>query len=199
MAVLAVAINLSGNLVIAEAIKHTPGFEQVPIGQLVIFWCSRPRLAWMVVLIAIITNVGGREDFSYIPAAVSSIVSEIVLQAIAAFPMGTAISHAVNRHFYLVGHLSHVPHASDALLMYSGALLWMVSVGFAMFWAIYIFTPAVRRVRMGLKALGRGLRLLWAVLKRNNYNSFVPSPDPTPKEMGFNENLTTHLGQVFQV
>lgn len=35
------------NLINALLVRNTPGFENVPVGALVLLWSTRPRIAWV--------------------------------------------------------------------------------------------------------------------------------------------------------
>jgi hypothetical protein len=87
--------------------------------------------------------------------------------------IGLTVNHARMYHFYLANHLEYTPHGQDALMMYAGALLWMVSVGAAIFRGIFTFTPVGRLFRAGVRWLfyhiGKGLRVvlrsLWILIR----------------------------------
>jgi hypothetical protein len=56
MALISVALNMLANLVNALLVQHTPGFEAVPIGALVLFWSTRPRIAWVATALITVEN-----------------------------------------------------------------------------------------------------------------------------------------------
>jgi hypothetical protein len=47
MGVISVALNLIANYINALLLRRIPAFSDVPVGSLVLFWCTRPRMAWM--------------------------------------------------------------------------------------------------------------------------------------------------------
>jgi hypothetical protein len=48
--ILTLCLHVLSNAVNAILIQRTPGFASVNVGQLILLWCTRPRLAWMVML-----------------------------------------------------------------------------------------------------------------------------------------------------
>ncbi|KAI9771829.1 MAG: hypothetical protein M1840_001599 [Geoglossum simile] len=122
--VFGVALHLVSNYINAYIIKRTPGFGGVSIGDLVLVWCTRPRVAWLsILLIKIQLN-----DQVYISVAVSSIVAELLLQMIGSYYMGLGANYARRRNFYPVGRLKFAGIQGAAKLMYVGALLWLCVV-----------------------------------------------------------------------
>jgi hypothetical protein len=45
--------------------------------------------------------------------------------------LGIATAYAGRRKFYRVGCSTHLPHGTDALIVYAGSLLWLVTIVFA--------------------------------------------------------------------
>lgn len=157
-AIISVALNLLGNVVNAILIKGTPGYNHVPLIPLIMLWCTRPRLAWLVILLVWITKHIGRDMSTYLDSAVAALMAEVILQATGTVYMGMTVNHARVNEFYLVGHLEYTPHGSDALIMYAGALLWTVSVGLLLLRAIYTFTPIGGIVKGAFFASGPWLK-----------------------------------------
>ena len=127
MGPLTVALHIASNAVEAILIKSTKGFEGIDVVQLILLWCTRPRMAWMV--IALIPWQA--KDAMYFSVASSSIFSEVVLQVIGSVYMGIASNYARRQKFYRTGRLNHTQHGTDAILMYAGSLLWLGTIAFA--------------------------------------------------------------------
>ena len=67
-----VAVNLLANLINAAIVSHDTGYIVPPVGTLVLFWVSRPRLAWMATALAPIE----KEKSMYISLAASALLTE---------------------------------------------------------------------------------------------------------------------------
>ncbi|KAI9863668.1 MAG: hypothetical protein M1813_003691 [Trichoglossum hirsutum] len=160
-ALLAVALNLIANLVNAAIIRRYPGFNHINIGSLLLLWASRPRLAWLA---ALLINVES-DDQMYWNLGASAILAEVILQAVGSVYIGITGNWARHYHFYLANHLANVPHGNDALIMYGGALLWLVAIGGAVISAVFSYTPVGGYLWRGLKVTGRFLlrilKLAW--------------------------------------
>jgi hypothetical protein len=140
----------SSNAAAAAAATNLP-----PVGQLVLFWCARPRMAWMVVPVAYYWSRSGADPTTFVSAAVSSLLAELMLQLLGAVYLGTTVNYARRHGYYLVGRLRHVPRGAAAHLMYSGALLWLVLVGLGVLAAIFTYSPVGRLTMQGLQWLAR--------------------------------------------
>jgi hypothetical protein len=135
MGALSACLNICANLINAYVIRKTPGYERVPIGGLVLLWCTRPRLAWMSLFLAMVQP----EDGMYLGSAASAITSEAILQAFASVYFILTVKYGSEKQFYLIGHLDPYPRGVSAHIMYAGALLWtiqLVSTLFACFVAV---------------------------------------------------------------
>ncbi|KAH0537359.1 hypothetical protein FGG08_005838 [Glutinoglossum americanum] len=150
-AILSVALNLSANLINAAIIRRNPGFQNVNIGSLVLFWASRPRLAWAA---GILVRVQSDKEI-YWSLGASAILAEIILQAVGSVYIGITGNWARRYHFYLAHHLDNVPHGNDALLMYGGALLWLVAIGGAVIKAFLTYTSVGQLLMAGLGTVSR--------------------------------------------
>ncbi|OCK74607.1 hypothetical protein K432DRAFT_254749, partial [Lepidopterella palustris CBS 459.81] len=140
-ALLSVVFSLGANFVNATLIQHTPGFSHISVGGLALLWCARPRLAWVA---AGLVNFQ-QDTANFFSLGASVVTAEIILQIIAAVYIGMTANFASTHHYYLKHHLDQVPNGRDALLMYVGALLWLIfalGVLFQCIWAI----EAIRKV-----------------------------------------------------
>ncbi|OCK89295.1 uncharacterized protein K441DRAFT_681270 [Cenococcum geophilum 1.58] len=122
-----VGLHVASNAIGAYLIKSTRGYEAVNIWQLILLWCTRPRLAWMIVALI----PWQAKDFIYFSVAASTLLAEVALQILGSICMGLASNYARKQHFYVADRLSQTPHGQDALVMYAGSLLWLIVILFA--------------------------------------------------------------------
>jgi hypothetical protein len=125
--VFATGLHLLSNAVNAIIIKRTPGYGDVSIRDLTFFWCTRPRLAWLVV--ALLPYQA--EKSMYFSATASILFGEVILQLFGAYNMGVAANYARRQKFMLVGHLEGDWYSKQAGMMYAGTILWLTAVPFA--------------------------------------------------------------------
>ena len=154
---LTVALHIVSNTVGALLIQSTPGYQDINVGQLILLWCTRPRMAWMV--IALIPWQAN--NAIYFSVAASSILSEAILQILGSVYMGIATAYAGRQKFYQVGRLTHVPHGTDALVMYAGSLLWLIMIVFALVacgWTLLDVNRHVAGLAQRAKGLARQAR-----------------------------------------
>jgi len=124
----AIILHFGSNAINAYLIHQTSGFEQINVGKLILLWCTRPRLTWMIVVLI----PWQAKEAMYFSVAVSTLVAEVTLQIASSYYMGYAANYARVQKFFSLGHLNQTPHGNDALLMYAGALLWLVVIFFAL-------------------------------------------------------------------
>ncbi|OAP58992.1 hypothetical protein AYL99_06289 [Fonsecaea erecta] len=117
----AVILHVASNVVGAYIIKSTPGYGGVNVGELVLLWCTRPRISWMI--IALIPWQA--EDAIYFSVASSTLLAEVILQLLGAYYMGVATNYARVQKFYTVGRLQHASRGKDAAVMYAGSIMWL--------------------------------------------------------------------------
>lgn len=114
------AIQLFGNLLNAVLVQSTYGYERIPIIQLMLLWCSMPRPAWLPFWIL------SRQPFETInlSAAASSILAEIIMQALSLSPMLATVKYGREHDFYSHG-LDLADGEAAARAMYVAALMWL--------------------------------------------------------------------------
>lgn len=112
MAFLSVALNILANLINALLVKHTPGFEAVPIGALLLLWSTRPRIAWAATVLISVEE----EKSMYFSLGATSLLAEIVLQLIGSPYLGMTVDFARKKGYYKAGRMKGIPHGEDALV-----------------------------------------------------------------------------------
>jgi hypothetical protein len=127
-------LHIASNAINAYITRKTPGYESVSIGALILLWCTRPRLAWMIAVLI----PWQAEEAMYFSVAASTLLAEVVLQLFAAYTMGKAVQYGRAQRFYKRHAFDGAPHAEDALLMYAGAVLWLVVIFFAILACFYV-------------------------------------------------------------
>ncbi|OJD36827.1 protein bli-3 [Diplodia corticola] len=149
------ALHLLANWVNAVLIQRTPGYEDTPVTQLVFFWCSMPRPAWLIFLLI------GLQPFHAINffAAKSSLFAEIILQALSAYYMLITVNYGRQHNFYL-GGLEGAKGSQSAGFMYAGALLWLVVTAVALALSI-LATCRMTSDDGDCVWLGKGLENYW--------------------------------------
>jgi hypothetical protein len=123
-ALLTVTLNLLANFINALLVKRAPGFSQVPLADLALFWFTRPRLAWMATALVKIQ----KERKIYTSLATTSLLAEAILQALGSFYLGKTAVYGLKNGFFSSGKLDNVQYRVYAQLMYVGAFLWLVTV-----------------------------------------------------------------------
>ncbi|CBX98435.1 hypothetical protein LEMA_P098440.1 [Plenodomus lingam JN3] len=114
-------IYLFANWVNAALVQSTPDYDFIPIFQLILFWCTIPRLPWPTAILAIAEPLEATElspIFSYL-------FTEAILQLLSATTMLTTVQYGLQHKFYSSKErISQLP--LPAQLMYAGALAWLI-------------------------------------------------------------------------
>jgi hypothetical protein len=126
-AFIVVGLQVGSNYLNYRIIRDTEGFSGSGSPSLVLLWCSRPPLAWLAVLLIPIQA----SQAMYFSVAASSLLAELILQLLGSYYMGLTANFAYRQGFYKFRAISHLHHENYALLMYAGALLWLIVVFFA--------------------------------------------------------------------
>ena len=151
-----VSLALLANFINALLVKKAPGFENVPLGALALFWFTRPRLAWMATALVRIQQ----DDQIYTSLAASSLAAEIILQALGSIYIGTTAAYGIHNGFFNAGRLKNIIHGIDAQVMYVGALIWLASVWLFYARVIWIYTG----IATILRAVCRKVILILGIL-----------------------------------
>jgi hypothetical protein len=84
----------------------------------------------------------------YFQVAVSAVVAEVALQLIGSVYMGLTAHHGRVSKFYRINGLRGAPSEHSALVMYVGALLWLIVIVFAIAACVYSVLGINRTSRM---------------------------------------------------
>ncbi|KAL6918235.1 hypothetical protein FSST1_009730 [Fusarium sambucinum] len=117
------AIQLAGNWANVKFIQSTQGYENIPIFYLMLLWCSLPRVGWIPIAPARITDSISKD----LVAACSALYAEVFLQIPNMYYMTRTVIRGL-QHFFYFGFLPDREIGYCAWLMYGGAFLWLVSV-----------------------------------------------------------------------
>ncbi|KPM38574.1 hypothetical protein AK830_g7983 [Neonectria ditissima] len=104
-------------------VQNTPGYEDIPAVQLMLLWCSAPRLGWLTIL-PIGVQVFETINFS---AAASSFLAELILQCFSSYYMIRTVSYGLEHNIYFMS-LEDAERGRSANIMYAGALMWLIIV-----------------------------------------------------------------------
>jgi hypothetical protein len=140
MGVALAGLQLGFNFWVAHIIKSADGYEEVPLPMLALLFCCRPRLSWLACLLALTPDHWLEKVFKFkhkgdglwaaklvlSSVAVSSAVSESIMQLLGAYFLGTTANVGRERGFYFIHHLRPKMWGRDARRMYIGALLWVM-------------------------------------------------------------------------
>lgn len=142
--ILIAALQLLGNWFNAFLVQKTPGYENIPVIQLMLLWCSMPRLAWLTILVIVVQPFEAI-NFS---AAASSLFAEMILQLLSSYYMIITVNYGREHDFYF-GALEGAERGQSAKIMYSGALLWLIII-------IVSFVQLMRATRKTNRLTGSG-------------------------------------------
>lgn len=173
MALLPVVVNVLSNLINSILIHTSPGFHNVSLNHLFWLLSTRPRLSWLVVLIALNCECGSHRENgvsnTYICSAVTGIVSEVVLQALGSAYYFITVHHAIANGLLSYDEVMHlIPGGSAAQKMYVGAVLWLAMACCLLVVVVLTFTSAEDVLQHILARVLNGIRIVWAKLRNKN-------------------------------
>jgi hypothetical protein len=148
MGPLTVVLQTIANGINVALIRLTPGYEGVDVTSLMMLWFSRPRLAWLSIVLVIVQV----DEAMYLSCAASALCAEVLLQLLSAYAMGMTANHARTHQFLL--HPTDVrsaPRGIDAMAMYAGAILWLVIV----FFTLAAIALSILELREQITRIGR--------------------------------------------
>ncbi|KAH7186014.1 uncharacterized protein B0J16DRAFT_320776 [Fusarium flagelliforme] len=117
------SVQLVGYWLMVEIIHSTSGYSHVPKVQLILLFCSLPRLGWL----AIAPTGLHRPESKDLTAASSALYAEVLLQIPNMYYMTMTVNYG-RRHDFYFGVLPNTEVGNSAWLMYGGALMWLVVV-----------------------------------------------------------------------
>lgn len=135
--ILIATLQLVANFLNAFLVQKTLGYEHVPVAQLMLLWCSMPRFAWPTIWLVGVRPFGEIN----LSAAASSLFAEVILQLLSSYYMFLTVDYGREHNFYR-GGLEGAERGQSALIMYAGALMWLIIFGMALFKSIQaIYRP----------------------------------------------------------
>ncbi|OJI81927.1 hypothetical protein ASPTUDRAFT_45265 [Aspergillus tubingensis CBS 134.48] len=137
--ILPATVQIFANLVCSVLVQKVPGYEEVPIIQLLLLWSSMPRLSWLAMFLLGLQQFGPKS----LSAAASLLFAEILLQFLSAYYFLVTVYYGYEHNFYLGTVEIWVP----AKIMYAGALMWLFTV-------IMAFAVSIRAMRKMEKSRG---------------------------------------------
>lgn len=125
------------NMASAYIIQRTPGYGHVNITHLGLLFCSRPRLTWFACVLGLLRKWIPKKFFTLkisqtaakatlASVAVSSTISEGILQIVGIYYMAITANSGREKGFYAPHHLQPYERGLDAWHMYVGALMWLI-------------------------------------------------------------------------
>ncbi|KAK5045970.1 hypothetical protein LTR84_008756 [Exophiala bonariae] len=103
--------------------RSTPGYEDISAAQLILLWCTMPRLTSLTALIVDFTS-RKRLTFSGIAAP---LFADTILQALSSYYMFMTFNYGWEHKFYW-GFIEKLKYSQSAQLMYAGAYLWHAAI-----------------------------------------------------------------------
>lgn len=138
------SLQLLANLVVVNIIRSTPGYEDTHILQLMLFWCLIPRLGWLTCLPLQLYHPSAR----ILVSTTSALFAEVVLQGFSFYYMIMTVNYGWQNGFYH-GGLAGTKEQGPALLMYAGALIWVLMM-------VMMAVPLARTIQAVLNAGSHG-------------------------------------------
>lgn len=117
------SVELVGYWLMVGIIQGTSGYSDVPKIQLLLLFCSLPRVGWL----AIAPSGIHRPESKDLAAASSALYAEVFLQIPNFYYMAMTVIYGLKHGFYF-GVLPSTDVGHSAWLMYGGALMWLVVV-----------------------------------------------------------------------
>ncbi|KAE8154291.1 hypothetical protein BDV25DRAFT_147879 [Aspergillus avenaceus] len=118
------ALQIFANWLNALLVQNTSGYGDVPVLQLMLLWCSIPRLTWLTILLL---GLHQSEAIRFITGG-SMLFSEILLQSLSSYHMFMTINYGREHKFYF-GGIGDAEKGTPAKSMYAGALMWLMAIG----------------------------------------------------------------------
>jgi hypothetical protein len=123
------ALHLLANALIALIAQTTPGYANIPTLNLILLWCSLPRLTWCTIFLR-------PRSLTTIP---SNLFAETLLQTLTAFAMLSTLNYGWEHNFY-TNNMVRLNSFWSAKVMYASALMWLLVVIVTL--ALLLTTPS---------------------------------------------------------
>lgn len=117
------AVHILANLGNSFLVQAMVGCGTVSVLQLTLFWCSMPRLTWL--MIPLTPLLPFRKTTLHMVG--SFLVSETILQTLSAFPVMQTVNYGLEHNFYRDG-MARLYANPAAQYMYAGALMWLIII-----------------------------------------------------------------------
>ncbi|KAI9772137.1 MAG: hypothetical protein M1839_002549 [Geoglossum umbratile] len=149
-------LQLGANAIVALVIQRTAGFGSTfAVGDLVLFYATRPRLSWLILgfLDAHPETNRDNKPSLWSSAARQAVIAEVILQFIAMYYAGRTV-HFASTHGYYKLHADYgFQHGGAARMMYGGALLYLLTIVFNIPYVFVVVTtlsgtPSSDRTRL---------------------------------------------------
>ena len=145
---------LVGNAVAAIILHQTPGYQDVPIGELFLLWCSRPSLMFLLFAFGwslILLEDGKKFESPFARQMLAKILAgfalaEIMTQATGARYLGQTANIGRSRNFYPKDALLPYYLGGPAIRMYAGGLLWTVCSPFLFLSLLFYMVQFIQKL-----------------------------------------------------
>lgn len=138
---LVAGLQLLANLMNGYLVQTTPGFEDVPVFQLTLLWCSLPRLGWLPHFLIGLWHPETRVCSS----TRSFVLCDTLLQVLSAYYMLLTVDYGRKYDFYS-GGLANANKGQLAMIMYAGALIWAIVI-------VMLFVQVVRVMHRNIRLI----------------------------------------------
>lgn len=118
--ILIVTLQLLATWLNVRLVQGTTGYEDIPVTELMLLWCSMPRLTWPTTLLACVQSFEGM----YFSAAASTLFAESILQLLSSYYIFMTVNYGQEHNFYL-NDMEKLEGSIPAQYMYTGARLWV--------------------------------------------------------------------------
>ncbi|KAK5637290.1 hypothetical protein RRF57_013002 [Xylaria bambusicola] len=103
-------------------VQKSPGYENVPLVQSILFWCTMPRPTWVLILLVSVKSLESTD----VSSLLSFLFAETILQFLSSYYMIMTVNYGRRHNFYF-GGLERVERGEPAIVMYAGALVWLAA------------------------------------------------------------------------
>jgi hypothetical protein len=177
----------------ARIIRNHEGYGQTNVSHLGLLFCSRPRLTWLACVLGLFRRSLPRRYFKMrhsrtaakavlAGVAVSSTVSEGIMQIVGIYYMSITADSGRHKGFYAPNHLTPYWKGRDAMIMYAGALMWLIAC-----FPILLIWPLLAMYHAKIFFLLRNARIgLFRLLHLGNHDEPIYHA-PNDSDNSFNE------------